>query len=278
MDLDGRLRALADDAAHLLVALDFDGTLAPIVDDPDRARALPDTTCVIARLARLCGCVAIVTGRPVDQVLRLGDLEKVADAEGGVFVVLGQYGNERWDARERVIHRLPEPEGLDAFRAALPVVLDETGVHPWVEDKGLAVALHTRRLPDPAGSYGALMPAVSDAAAHHGLVVEPGRQVIEVRGAGTDKGTALGDLVAELSASAVLFAGDDLGDLEAFRRLDALGSAGLSTLKVCSGSAEESTLASLADVVVDGPTGVLALLDRLADVLDEAVAAGPSSE
>jgi len=271
MDVDGLLHPLADSAAHLLVALDFDGTLAPIVEDPDRAEALPDAACVISRLARLCLGVAIVTGRPVEQVLRMGSLDKVADSlEDGTFLVLGQYGNERWSADRRVIESAPAPAGIDAFRAELPGLLDQVGVKPWIEDKGLAVALHTRRLPEPAHSYGELLPVISGAAAAHGLVVEPGRQVIEVRGAGTDKGTALDELVEDLSAGAVLFAGDDLGDLEAFRKIDALKATGVTTLKVCSGSAEESTLAPLADVIVDGPAGVLALLDKLADRIEAA--------
>lgn len=266
MDVADQLRALADSASHLLVALDFDGTLAPIVDDPDHAQALPDTACVMSRLVRLCGGVAIVTGRPVSQVLELGNLEKVADSlDGGTFLVLGQYGNERWDADDRVVVSAEPPEGLADFRNELPGLLDEAGVHPWVEDKGLAVALHTRRLADPARSYGELLPVISRAAAAHGLITEPGRQVIEIRGAGSDKGTALEQLVGDLGARAVIFAGDDLGDLEAFRRMDLFRARGLTTLKVCSGSAEESTLAPLADLVVDGPAGVLAFLDRLID-------------
>jgi trehalose 6-phosphate phosphatase len=268
MHVAGHLSALADAGPDLLVGLDFDGTLAPIVDDPDSARALPDAAGVITRLARRCRGVAIVTGRPVDQVLRLGNLEKVADSiQDGTFLVLGQYGNERWDAERRVTDSAPPPEGLDGFREALPGLLDQVGVHPWIEDKGLAVALHTRRLPEPAYSYGELLPVISGAAAAHGLVTEPGRQVIEVRGEGTDKGSTLRALVGELEAQALLFAGDDLGDLEAFRALDELRSAGLTTVKVCSDSEEESALAPLADIVVDGPTGVLTLLEDLTDLL-----------
>jgi len=271
--LAGHLSALADSGPDLLVALDFDGTLAPIVDDPENATALPAAAGVIGRLAQHCRGVAIITGRPVDQVLRLGDLEKVADSiEEGTFVVLGQYGNERWDADQRVTESAPPPEGLAGFREALPGLLDQVGVHPWIEDKGLAVALHTRRLPEPAHSYGELLPVISGAAAAHGLVTEPGRQVIEIRGAGTDKGTVLSALTEELAARAVLFAGDDLGDLEAFRAVDGLHAAGMATLKVCSGSEEESALAPLADVVVDGPAGVLALLDDLTDRLRSASA------
>ena len=72
-------------------------------------------------------------------------------------------------------------------------------------------------------------------------------------------------LVEELDAGGFLFAGDDLGDLEAFEAVRALRDDGLPTLLVCSSSEEESALLELADVVVKGPDGVLALLSQLTD-------------
>jgi trehalose 6-phosphate phosphatase len=70
-------------------------------------------------------------------------------------------------------------------------------------------------------------------------------------------------LVSELGARAILFAGDDLGDLEAFDAVRALAREGMPTLLVCSASAEENALLDLADVVVKGPEGVLDLLRQL---------------
>jgi trehalose 6-phosphate phosphatase len=137
----------------------------------------------------------------------------------------------------------------------------------YVEDKGLAVAVHTRRLPDPEAAFDALLEPLRDLAARHELTVEPGRNVIEVRSPGMHKGLAVRTLVEELAARAFLFAGDDLGDLEAFEALDELAAEGLATLRVCSASREQSALVPLSDVVVTGPEGVLELLARLtADV------------
>lgn len=82
-----------------------------------------------------------------------------------------------------------------------------------------------------------------------------------------DKGTALEAFVTERGARAVLFAGDDLGDLPAVDAVEALRRRGLPGVIVCSASVEVPELASRADVVVDGPDGVAALLDRLADAL-----------
>ena len=94
-------------------------------------------------------------------------------------------------------------------------------------------------------------------------VVEPGRNVVEIRSPGMDKGKVVRDLAKEVDAGGFLFAGDDLGDVEAFDAVAELRVQGVPTLLVCSASQEESTLLDLADVVVPGPAGVLDLLRRL---------------
>ncbi len=91
--------------------------------------------------------------------------------------------------------------------------------------------------------------------------------VLELRPAGADKGGALRTLVAETAPSVVVFIGDDLGDLAAFDAVDEMRADGLPGLLVCSGSSEETALAERADLVVDGPPGVVALLEALADEL-----------
>jgi trehalose 6-phosphate phosphatase len=84
--------------------------------------------------------------------------------------------------------------------------------------------------------------------------------VLELRPPGMDKGHALSLFLAERSARSVMFAGDDLGDLAAFEAVRASGRPGVT---VCSGSAEVTELAERADIVVDGPDGVVALLEEL---------------
>ena len=79
------------------------------------------------------------------------------------------------------------------------------------------------------------------------------------------KGLAVQAALEEHHAGGVLFAGDDLGDLEAFEAVRALRAKGLPTLLVCSTSNEQEALAELSDVVVDGPAGVLGLLARFTD-------------
>jgi trehalose 6-phosphate phosphatase len=148
-------------------------------------------------------------------------------------------------------------------------VLAEAGAPDgtWVEDKGRAVAVHTRRTPDPQATFESLREPLAALARDCGLVVEPGRYVLELRPAGADKGAALGSLVDELRPASVTFAGDDLGDLPAYDEVDRRRDAGQPGLLVCSGSTETTALAERADLVVDGPDGVVALLAALADEL-----------
>lgn len=259
------LAALLAQPQGALLGLDFDGTLAPIVPDPDQARAhsaVPDL------LRRLCAAgvrVAVVTGRPAEVAVEYGGLSDVP----GV-VVLGHYGLERWADGE-----LTAPEaaaGVAAAKRRLPDLLADLGAPEgtWVEDKGRAVAVHTRRTASPQEAFELLRIPLEKLADETGLVVEPGRLVLELRPEGADKGGALRSLVEEQRPPAVVFVGDDLGDLAAFAEVNRLRAEGLPGLLVCSGSTEVSELAERADLVVDGPEGVVELL---ADLLAAATSA-----
>ena len=120
---------------------------------------------------------------------------------------------------------------------------------------------------DPQLALDRLRGPLADLAARTGLAVQPGRLVLELRPPGGDKGVALKDLRAERGSAAVLYCGDDLGDRPAFEAVAELRGEGIPGLAVCSGSQEVTALAELADLVVDGPDGVAALLDALATVM-----------
>jgi len=257
------LEALLADPAGAVIASDFDGTLSPIVADPAAAYIHPDAPAVLAGLARTIAGVVIVTGRPAAQAIELGRPPGgevgLADVPG--LVVLGQYGVERWE--DGRLTAPPPPPGLDRVRAALPgLAAGFPGAR--IEDKGRALALHTRNCADPQGALQALADPVAKLAAETGLHVEPGRMVLELRPPGMDKGRALSAFLAERGARSVLFAGDDLGDLAAF---DAVHRGPVRGVTVCSGSAEVTALRDKADIVVDGPAGVVDLLRTLAAAL-----------
>ncbi len=253
------LAAIRRDPAAALIAMDFDGTLAPIVADPREARAHPGAVAALHGLAGLVGTLAVITGRPAGEAVELGGLVEVPG-----LIVLGHYGLERW--QDGALTAPPPPPGVETARARLPEVLAGAGAAEGVriEDKGSALAVHTRRAADPARALAALRGPLAGLAADAGLVVEPGRLVMELRPPGMDKGAALTALVTERKAGPVLFAGDDLGDLAAFGAVRALREDGHPGLTVCSASGEVSELAAEADLVVDGPDGVAALLGSLA--------------
>ena len=266
-DAEQRYAALVEAAPSVVVGLDFDGTLAPIVDDPDSAHIHPDAPEVLLDLSSVVRAIAVVTGRPARKVLALGGLDEVGreiGEAGRELFVFGQYGFERWTSTSRRVVSPRPPQGLSGFLRELPGVLRDAGApDAFVEDKGLAIAVHTRRLADPVGAFERLEPRLRDLASRHDMAVEPGRNVIEARSPGMDKGTVVRDLAQDLGAGGFLFAGDDLGDVEAFAAVDDLRGRGLATLLVCSASDEESALLERSDVVVKGPGGVLELLRRL---------------
>ena len=262
-----RYAALVRAAPSSVVGLDFDGTLSPIVGDPDQAHIHPDASAVLVDLAAQVAAVAVITGRPARQALALGGLDEVGNAigeAGNDLYLFGQYGNERWSSTDRRVISPRPPAGLATFLRDLPRALRTVGAGAaFIEDKGLAVAVHTRRLPDPDGAFEQLLPVLRELAGRHDLVVEPGRNVVEIRSHGMHKGLVVERLARDLDVGGFLFAGDDLGDLEAFEAVRDLGRKGLPTLLVCSASDEESALVPLADVVVKGPEGVLDLLRQL---------------
>ncbi|MFJ6667865.1 MULTISPECIES: trehalose-phosphatase [unclassified Streptomyces] len=258
------LAALLENPTAAVIGLDFDGTLAPIVDDPEQARAHPAAVAALTALAPRVAHVAVITGRPAGVAVRYGGFAGVPGLDH--LTVLGHYGAERWDATTGTVTAPAPHPGVAAVRAELPGLLDRVGAWrgTWIEEKGRAVAVHTRRAQDPQAAYEALRAPLTDLATRHGLIVEPGRMVLELRPPGMDKGVALGAYLRETGAGSVLYAGDDLGDLPAYAAVDKLRAEGTPGLLVCSGSTEVTELAERADLVVDGPEGVVGLLTALA--------------
>jgi trehalose 6-phosphate phosphatase len=246
------LESLRADPARGLVALDYDGTLAPIVSRPQDAVPAEGAVEVLTALAGKVGRLALLTGRPAQVVV---DLAGLASVPG--LVVLGQYGVERWaDGR---LTAAPPAAGIAAARAALPVLVEWIGAE--IEDKGLSLVVHTRNA--QPGAQERLAEPIGELARRVGLEVHHGRRVLELRPPGFDKHGAL-MAVADPRPGAVLFAGDDIGDARAFDAVDGLRASGVPGVTVFSDSDEgPASLRSRADVVVDGPVGVVALLRTL---------------
>lgn len=248
------LEALCADPQRALIALDYDGTLAPITLRPAEAIPQRGVVEVLRTLAGQIGQLALVTGRPAEVVVALAGLQNIAG-----LVVLGQYGAQTWTAGR--LTEVPPVEGLaEASRELAQLVADEGAD---VEDKRLSLVVHTRRAPDPGGSLVRLYDRVAALADRTGLEVHAGRLVLELRPPGHDKGLALRSLAHQRSA--VLYAGDDVGDLAAYAEVTVLRRAGTPGLLVYSDSDEgPAALRSGADLVVTGPPGVVSLLEALA--------------
>lgn len=269
---DAELFAGAASAApgKTLMVFDFDGTLAPIVPDPRDAAIMPVSAAALGRLGQ-AGCqIAFISGRPVALLRELADLDRIDGMEQAI--AFGQYGAERFDAANQRLVSPPAPSSVGQAKRALQAVAD-TVPGATVEDKGLAVALHVRNAADPDGAFLAVEGEVRAIARPGGLTVEPGRYVWELRAASVTKGDALLSLVREKKPAAVMYAGDDLGDLPAFKTLDALRSEQMVVCSIVVSSPENPGLWENADVVCEGPEGLSAWLRSFVGRLESGASA-----
>ncbi len=246
------------DPARAAVLVDFDGSLARIVDDPGSARAVDGAADVLRALARSLGTVAVVSGRAV------GFLRDRLPIEGVGFY--GLYGLESDTGTGVVAHPeatawrdVVEQAAAEADRRLPGILVERKG--------GLTVTLHWRNAPDRDSEVRAVAAEVARA---HGLEApERGRMAVEIRPPiRMDKGRVVEALAT--GRDAVAFAGDDRGDLPAFDALDALEAAGRirTALRIAVRSDEEPPeLVERGDVHVDGPDALVAMLGELGRAL-----------
>ena len=219
-NLRAALAELARDTARrpLLVALDFDGPLAPLVNNPDDSRMLPAAAAAVALLVGVPGvALALVSGRSVVE------LHHRADPPVGT-VLIGSHGGERGRVGPYGLERKPirlAPEQADLLirigAGLTAVARGRDGV--WVQHKPAAAVLHTRM----AGVVDAAAATAQGLALAASLGLEPlhGKDVVEIAVLDVTKGRALATLRDELGAAAVLYAGDDATDEHAFAELAA---------------------------------------------------------
>jgi trehalose 6-phosphate phosphatase len=232
------------------VFTDFDGTLSPIVADPSAARPVTGGAEAVTALARAYGRVGVLSGRPV---------AFLQPFFGPEVVLAGLYG------LETVIDGIRRDHPLGgAWREVVEDVAansDARGPEGMrVEAKGLSITLHYRGRPEREPEVRAW---AEQQAVRSGLDLRPARMSYELHPPiEVDKGTTLLELAEGLGA--VAFLGDDVGDLPAFDALDRMAAAGADTVRVGVRSGEGAPeLLERADLVVDGPTGVLAVLEDL---------------
>jgi trehalose 6-phosphate phosphatase len=250
-DPDAALAPFLADPGRSAVVVDFDGTLAPIVDEPAAARPAPGAVEALDALAGRVAVVAVMSGRPVAFLRPLLPPAVTLSGLYGLEVVRDGVQSDHPDAgpwRDVVagVARMSTEDG--------PAGMD-------VEPKGLSLTLHYRRHP---GAEAAVRDWAATQAARSGLEMREAKMSVELHPPlPTDKGTALEALAGDLAA--VCYAGDDRGDLPAYDALDRLATRGVHTLRAAVHSTEAPPeLLARADVVLDGPAAVVDLLRRLA--------------
>jgi len=251
---------LTSDPARCGLVMDFDGVLAPIVDDPSASALLPGAEDVLATLAEHLGVVGLLSGRPVSFLRERLSLNSV--------VLMGSYGVETWT--DDGIHVLPAvaafSDAVAEAEAELRRLFDSPaipGIH--VESKGLAVAVHWRRAADRAVAQRLVEAATTEIASRTGLRREPGKLVEELRPpVEEDKGTGLLRAIAAAGVDVVAYAGDDRGDLPAFAAVLASGGEAL----VVKGDDIAPEVAAVDGVQFDGPQAFLDWMKELAAQLE----------
>ncbi|MBO4206486.1 trehalose-phosphatase [Micromonospora echinofusca] len=253
---DQAWRATSGRAGRCVLFFDFDGTLAPVGDDPTAVQPAPKVLAALEALAGIVQRVAIVSARPVDF------LREHFGALSGVDLY-GLYGLEHSHSGGGTV---TEPAALpwvptmaelaERARAELPP-------GTLVEYKRLSVALHYRTVPALADTVEAWGRAQAD---RLGLRVQAGRMVIELKPPGDqDKGLVIDTAVRD--AACAWYFGDDVSDIKAFAALRAREDRDPDFLGVCVAVANPETgdeVSRAADLTIDSP-------EALGDFLTEAV-------
>jgi trehalose 6-phosphate phosphatase len=236
---------------RLLVALDFDGTLSPLEDEPMDARMLPAARdAVEALVAAPDTVVALVSGRS------LVDLRVIAEHDDSSQVLLaGSHGAEFWIPGEGIVTHGEDASDAgvrdDLQHAAEQATAQLGGV--WIEPKTFGLGVHTRRAaPADAAEANRLVDALVTAKAPHWRR-RTGHNIVEYAFRHEGKDSAVAELRSRTAASAVLFAGDDVTDE------DALKSLGRGDLGVHVGSGQTAAALSVPDI-----PSMAALLSQLA--------------
>ncbi|GAB3562160.1 trehalose-phosphatase [Arthrobacter alkaliphilus] len=200
---------------HLLVAMDFDGTISPIVDHADAARPLARSAAALVELAKLPRTTtALISGRA------LASLRAVASPPEATLLI-GSHGAEAWMGPGSAELRLDDDqrELLAEVREVLAGISQEAP-GTVLEDKPAGVVLHTRQAADDVAED-AVTAARAALEARPGVFLKNGKRVLETSVVHASKGEAVEFLRQATSATGILFAGDDVTDEDAIARLRA---------------------------------------------------------
>ncbi len=257
------LETLRAEPVRTAILTDIDGTLAPIVERPERAAVPEAARTALVELSKRYGVVGCISGRRAEEARRLVGLDGISYA--------GNHGLELLLPGEETPRLDPSLPGRERGAAQFvdqldPQRLSSAGLRR--EDKGPIQAFHWRGAADQRAAE-AQAHEIAAEAGRHGLEPHWGRKVLELRLAGGGgKDTAVAALLAGEEINRVAYAGDDRTDLDAFRRLRELRQSGELEETICVGvSSPEAPpeLGEESDLTVEGPAGWLAILESLTE-------------
>jgi trehalose 6-phosphate phosphatase len=259
-EIDRAIAELSRAPSRTALFTDFDGTLAPIVADPEDAMPAAGAMEVLRELVAHLAFVAVVSGR---QAAWLAG--RLADGAGPERLQLfGLHGLEQWVAGQSQPVDAARP-WLEVVAAARARAEAAAATIPGlaVEDKQFGLTLHWRRASDPAAVEAAGAALAHELATESGMLERPGKASVElVPPLGIDKGTVVREHGRGLGAAA--FLGDDAGDLRAFDGLDVLAASGVTVCRIAVSSLEApAELIERADLVLEGPDECVEMLRRL---------------
>jgi trehalose 6-phosphate phosphatase len=255
------------------VVTDIDGTVSAIAPTPAEAMVDPGAKAALALLAERLTAVAVVSGRaPRDGVAMVGLPE---------LIYVGNHGLERIARGTPWTHPVAAAAqpAIAAALAEIEIAARAAADVPWllIENKGVTGTVHYRLAPDQIAAAALLEPLARAAADRHGLRLTSGRMIFEVRPAlAVNKGTAIRELAQDLDLRGIVFFGDDVTDVDAFRALRELREAGeAATLRVgvLGPDTSPAVLAEIDMSVVGVPACAATLIALAARLAEEAEAA-----
>ena len=243
---------------------DIDGTLSPIASSPEEAEVLPECRRALADLAKVLHLVAVVSGRRVEEARRMVGLDQLT--------YIGNHGMERWDHAGGYRSEAESYAALmaEALRALRQELRGLTGVR--LEDKGTVISIHYRSSPKPAAARQTILEASKRVLPQDGLIIAEGKMVVEVRPPlAIDKGTVVRNLVREHGLRGIVYLGDDLTDVDAFRAVRELREEGeiLGLTTGVGGVEAPDRLAGVSDILLPGPQAASQFLQALSQTLSE---------
>jgi trehalose 6-phosphate phosphatase len=247
-------------AARFGLVTDLDGTLAPVVVNPEEASPTPRNRELLRDLSQLLPLVALLSGRSASDLVERVGLPRL--------IYVGNHGLDRWEGGALVA-----VAGVEEFKPALKTAFTqlERLIEPGfiLEDKGASLSAHYRRHADPIGFANRIRPKIQQLTDGLGLNLSEGRMVFEIRPPiEVDKGSALRDLVKQAALESAVFLGDDVTDIAALQMARALRLAGECAAWGIAIQSDEAPLevAATADFTCSGVADVESFLEWLLSI------------